>query len=79
MSEINTIICPVCRKRLLSLNRNGGYWKCPDCIYSYPWNWFEQFHQFDHLINVPLSVEMVVGRDKGNNDYNMKTGEKNDK
>jgi len=57
MSEIESITCPYCKKHKLALRdvRGDGFtvkrlWRCPECPMSFPENWFDDFHHFEHLI-----------------------------
>ena len=62
VTDIHSIICPHCKKYYM--NKEQHYWKCPKCIISYPLNWFDEFHQFDYLINVNLEVYEQNQKDK---------------
>ncbi len=51
--EIVEIICPYCKMYKLFKSKDEFSiitWKCPKCIHTFSYGWFDMFHQYEKFI-----------------------------
>ncbi len=51
--EIINIICPYCKNYKLYQSKNKFLditWKCPGCVHTFPYTWFDIFHQYEEFV-----------------------------
>lgn len=56
--EIISIICPYCKDVNLFKSRDKfSKWKCSKCIYTFPFNWFNEFSQFEKFVTRKMKLQ----------------------